>query len=178
MTCQKNIKSGIYSRLFFVAHVLDFFHFQTRFPHSLFKNFLRKIFKRAQTMLQSWLKFTDSFSFQFLKFSRFIFMFHRNQMCVIKNFRKIKAFLRNAISKRKMISYTLRSFGTIFKLKNINNIQNFGNNLHSLQKNKSFAPLELTKTSTIFFLQTFCSYRTILPEVKLLKIFKQTLSTL
>lgn len=37
----------------------------------LFKNFSQKIFKRAQTMLQSWLKFTDSFSFQFLKFSRF-----------------------------------------------------------------------------------------------------------
>ena len=151
----KKYKVGNFFSTFFVAHVLDFFHFQTRFPHSLFKNFLRKIFKRAQTMLQSWLKFTDSFSFQFLKFSRFFFRFHRNQMCVIKNFRKIKAFLRNAISKRKMISYTLRSFGTIFKLKNINNIQNFGNNLHSLQKKQSIAPTELKKISTKFFYKPF-----------------------
>ena len=87
----------------------------------------------------------------------------------------------------------------IFKLKNINNIQNFGNNLHSLQKKQSIAPSNrgislilttLAPKKTIYrsygaqknlhkiFLQTFCSYGTIFPEVKLLKNFKQTLSTL
>ena len=54
-----------------------------------------------------------------------------------------------------MISYTLRSLGTIFKLKNINNIQNFGNNLHSLQKKQSIAPTELKKISTKFFYKPF-----------------------
>ena len=66
----KKYKVGNFFSTFFVAHVLIFFHFSTRFPHSLFKNFLRKIFKRAQTMLQSWLKFTGSFSFHFSKLPR------------------------------------------------------------------------------------------------------------
>jgi len=43
----------------------------------------------------------------------------------------------------------------IFKLKNINNIQNFGNNLHSLQKKQSIAPTELNKISTKFFYKPF-----------------------
>ena len=59
------------------------------------------------------------------------------------------AFLRNAISKRKMISHTLPYLVMIFKLKNINNIQNFGNNLHSLQKKQSIAPTELNRICTI-----------------------------
>ena len=76
-------------------------------------------------------------------------------MCVIKNFRKIKAFRRNATAKRKMISHTLPYLVMIFKLKNINNIQNFGKNLHSLQKKESIAPTELKKISTKFIYKPF-----------------------
>ena len=90
-------------------------------------------------------------------------------MCVIKNFRKIK---------RKMISHTLPYLVMIFKLKNINNIQNFGNNLHSLQKKTIYRSYGAQKNLHKIFLQSFCSYGTIFPEVKLLKNFKQTLSTL
>ena len=77
-----------------------------------------------------------------------------------------------------MISHTLPYLVMIFKLKNFNNIQNFGNNLHSLPQKNNLSLLRSSKKSPQNFLQTFCSYGTIFPEVKLLKNFKQTLSTL
>ena len=145
----KKYKVGNFFSTFFVAHVLIFFHFSTRFPHSLFKNFSQKFFKRAQTMLQSWLNSRTVSLFIFLNYP------------VFKNYK----FLNPPLQRRGIL-WTFKTLKTIDA------------RFARAKKNKSFAPLELTKTSTIFSLQTFCSYGTIFPEVKLLKNFKQTLSTL
>lgn len=99
-------------------------------------------------------------------------------MCVIKNFRKIKAFRRNAISKRKMISHTLPYLVMIFKLKNINNIQNFGNNLHSLPKKNNLSLLRSSKKSPQNFSTNLLFLRNNLSRSETSQKFKQTLSTL
>ena len=127
----KKYKVGNLFSAFFVAHVLVFSHIQTRFPHSLFKNFSQKIFKRAQTMLQSWLKFTDSFSFHFSKLPR-------------------KNFLRKFLHPRLLRSSQWQ--------RNFDNVLYFENNRRSLrsrQKKQSIAPTELKKISTKFFYKPF-----------------------
>ena len=131
----KKYKVGNFFSTFFVAHVLIFFHFSTRFPHSLFKNFSQKIFKRAQTMLQSWLKFTDSFSFHFSKLPR-------------------KNFLRKFLHPRLLRSSQWQ--------RNFDNVLYFENNRRSLRsrKNQLLSLLRSSPKIRQNSLQTFCSYGT------------------
>ena len=60
----------------------------------------------------------------------------------------------------------------IFKLKNINNIEKLWKQFTTRSK-KNLSSYGAQKNLHKIFLQTFCSYGTIFPEVKLLKILNK-----
>ena len=72
------------------ADVSVFFHFQARFPFQSFWVTSTSSVTQKGFSLQSWLKFTCSFSFHFSIFFYFQKGFQRNQMCVINNFHKLR----------------------------------------------------------------------------------------